>query len=376
MGGLKPIYFLLLLLTAFPLRASDNDKLFEAAKTGDETAIRKLLAAGASPDARDEWDEHTALIAAIKGGHPAAVQALIEGGADVNLPDSHKYTSPLIEAVRLAPPRPGIVTMLLKAGAAVDYQEKFKDSSALMHVKSPEIASMLLDAGASVNIRDFWKMTALNWAAVDGNSEVVRLLLEHGAGVSPEINQIMLAAFEGNGEKLNRIVSRGTDINTADEQGWTPLSVASEIGRTEMVKLLLEAGADPNCRYTGWPPFVPPHENFTPLMSAALHGHEKTAEVLIDAGADISARDFYQTPALFHAVRSGSAGVVKLLIQAGAPPEEPHYGRKPLTEAVRIGYTDVALVLLEAGADTEEAYELAKEQGKTEIIELMEKYKR
>ena len=72
------------------------------------------------------------------------------------------------------------------------------------------------------------------------------------------------------------LIDAGADINAKDEAGSTALMVASEYGRTEIVKLLIAAGADVNAKNElGW----------TALMWASRHGHTETVKLLIDAGA-------------------------------------------------------------------------------------------
>ena len=72
------------------------------------------------------------------------------------------------------------------------------------------------------------------------------------------------------------LIDAGADINAKDEAGSTALMVASEYGRTEIVKLLIAAGADVNIKNElGW----------TALMWASRWGRKETVKLLIDAGA-------------------------------------------------------------------------------------------
>jgi ankyrin repeat protein len=331
------VSLLLFIITEPTLHCAENEELVAAAGAGEFDTVKTLLQQGVSPNSRSEYQDTSALTAAVRGSHTVIVRLLIQTGADVN------------------------------------YQNEFNRSTALMFVKNPRIAALLIHAGAEVNVFDNWGMSPLNWAATDAGIEVTQVLLEAGAGTTPEINRLMLAASRGSTDELRRLLEQGTDINTPDRVGWTPLSVAAEIGHADMARLLLEAGANPNIRYTGWIPLAPPHGEFTPLMGAAKHGHTEITKLLLEQGAQVNARDFYRTTALFHAVRGDSADSVRLLIKAGALLEDPHWGTKPLTEAVRLGHTECMRVLLEAGADPAEALDFARKQNKTEIIELIEK---
>jgi uncharacterized protein len=367
----KRIVFLIVILVSPLFLFGDTEDFLTALREGEIETARYFLESGISPNSTSTYGNFTALATAIRGGDPEIVKLLLEAGADVDAPSGFLNSSPLIDACSLRPPRPEIVTILLDAGAEVNYRDGINQSTALMAVKDPEIASMLIEAGAEVNHADSYGMTALSWAAADGYREVIPLFLEAGAGVTFEINRVMLAAYRGNGDELNALIKNGADIDTADAEGWTPLAVAAEYGSAGMVRLLLEAGADPDCRYTGWIPQLPPHEEFTPLMGAAKHNHSEAAELLLEYGAAVDAQDFYYTTALFHAIRADSAETVRVLLEGGAALERSFQGRKPLTDAVRLRHGDTVRVLLEAGADREEALQYAEEQGLDEMIELL-----
>ena len=94
--------------------------------------------------------------------------------------------------------------------------------------------------------------------------------------------------------------------NTRDAMGATALHDAVWSGRVELVRLLLDHGADPN---------IPHAEGLsTPLHYAAIKGNAAIAAILIDHGADINAADRSGSTALHLAAARGYADVVKLLI--------------------------------------------------------------
>jgi ankyrin repeat protein len=95
--------------------------------------------------------------------------------------------------------------------------------------------------------------TALHYAAFFGQEEAARILLERGAEVE--------------------VVARNESIRV------TPLHSAAAGSHAAIVKLLLEAGADPNAAQDG---------GFTPLHSAAQNDDRQSAEALLEAGADPS----------------------------------------------------------------------------------------
>lgn len=124
-------------------------------------------------------------------------------------------------------------------------------------------------------------------------------------------------------------------------------------GNLDLVRLLLDAGADPDARSNG---------RRTLLMEATRGMDIELMQILLDAGADpnitvdefIGMGDDFGLTVLMVAVRTLSPEIVRLLIDAGADPNlwsGSRGGRPPLLEAVRSGNIEVVRVLLEAGAD-------------------------
>jgi ankyrin repeat protein len=88
-----------------------------------------------------------------------------------------------------------------------------------------------------------------------------------------------LAAIKGNEETARMLIDAGADLNLQDEDGYTPLNWAARVGKIEIVRMLIAAGADVNLQNEdGW----------TPLHLAAFTGGLEIARMLIDAGANVN----------------------------------------------------------------------------------------
>jgi uncharacterized protein len=148
-----------------------------------------------------------------------------------------------------------------------------------------ETVRRLLQAGAEVNSSQSDGATALHWAAYHGNAELAKLLLQAGAtpaaanrnGSTP----MWLAANQGDAALLATLLEGGADANEELPLGRRPLMLAARSGVLAAVRLLLEHGADPNARET--------QRGTTALMQAADQGHAEVIKLLVDAGANVAA---------------------------------------------------------------------------------------
>ena len=89
------------------------------------------------------------------------------------------------------------------------------------------------------------------------------------------------AAAWGNIEAVKQHIAAGTDVNTKNHRGQTPLHFAAGEGHKEVTELLIANGADVNAKA---------EEGWTPLHHVAEAGHTKLVELLIAKGADVSAK--------------------------------------------------------------------------------------
>ena len=98
------------------------------------------------------------------------------------------------------------------------------------------------------------------------------------------------AAEEGKIEALKQHLASGTNVNLKNDGGSTPLIEASRKGHKEIAKLLIENGADVNCKLE-YTTDIESIEGWTSLHVAAAKGHKVIAELLIIKGADVNAMD-------------------------------------------------------------------------------------
>lgn len=155
------------------------------------------------------------------------------------------------------------------------------------------------------------------------------------------------AICQGRIESVRDLLSAGVDVNCTTMihgKANTPLRVAVHHGYADIVRVLLESGADANASSSS--------NQETALHLAAQGGHETIVEMLLAAGALIDAQTlhFGATPLLYATFR-GHARIVSMLLKSGADPNFLSKGApSPLDWAVRYGYQEIARLLLSSAA--------------------------
>jgi ankyrin repeat protein len=167
---------------------------------------------------------------------------------------------------------------------------------------------LLQQPGIQVNAADMWGRTPLVNASTMVYTEIVRMLLEAGADIR---DTLIMSSGNGHIEIVKMLLKEGADVNETDEDGMTALMMASEWGHKYVVKILLaQEGINVNL----WN-----NEGETALILASKEGHLEIVKMLLKAGADVNAvaNDEYDT-AITLANGNGHDEIVELLIRKGA----------------------------------------------------------
>ena len=197
------------------------------------------------------------------------------------------------------------------------------------------------------------RVAAIRIAAYNGNSGVVRLLCqEYGVDVNCSISETLeekpkkgitaleWAARMGHTEVVKALLDNNANVNVRrSTDGITPLHIAAQEGRTEVVKLLLDNNADVNARCTD--------NGSTPVYIAAHNGHSEAAKLLLDHNADVNVKKPKTriTP-LYTAARGGHTEVVKLLLlHKSNVKARARNGEKPVDAARRNHHWDIVELL-------------------------------
>jgi ankyrin repeat protein len=367
--------------------------LMLAARAGDAELLRLLIERGAAVDARDEHFGQTALMIAAREGHVEAARALLDAGADVDaqtrpeppprfIPPSEapeglsrgvgiiragwpedrgkRYPAGGSKTALLYAARQGhldVARLLVERGASLELADGNGQTALISAIVNTSIirvnrtgtsdhlriAQLLLDAGANVNAQDWYGVTPL-WAAVD-----VRNLELGSDGNERNVHAEAFALIE-------RLLEAGADPNArtreypherrfileivgsvawVDMTGQTPFLRAAAAGDVEVMRLLLEHGADPN---------IATYAGTTPLMVAAgvnwavAETFDFGNDALLEAvklahslGNDVNAQNSMGLAAIHGAANRGANDVIEYLAAHGARLDVPDAeGRTPL----------------------------------------------
>jgi uncharacterized protein len=389
--------------------------LMYAARNGNPDAIKVLLQARADVNATEKLRGTTALMWAAEQKHPLAVKALLEGGADfrarsgpAGLPRNYMAMRVLAGNVEAARKR-----RLAAAASGRTYQEQleFERASGMntggrgftpgpgqrnapgaagaAPTPDPDdevILAGLVGSGSG-------GLTALVFAAREGDAESAKLLLDAGADVNQTTEYgwtPLLTATNNRHYKLaTNLIERGADVNIANKGGWTPLYLATDnrnieggdypvpaadMDHLEFIKVLLDSGANPNGRIKddtlGRTIFTMQwffESGATPFVRAAQSSDIDLMELLLKYGADPKMPTDYNDTALTVAAGIGwvegvtyersakdNVDAVRMLLNLGLDPNAANNdGRTPLMGAALKGRNEVVQLLVDRGGRLE-----------------------
>ncbi|CAN0018063.1 unnamed protein product [Lampetra planeri] len=194
--------------------------------------------------------------------------------------------------------------------------------SALHHAAlngNTEIMNLLLEAQAHVDMKDNKGLRPLHYAAWQGKVEPLRILLKAGSSVNLQSGDgqipLHLSVQNGHYQVSELLLQHQANPCIVNNNNKTPLDLACEFGRLRVVKLLLSSNVCPTLLEGR--PHDPSHPNSTSALHlAAKNGHVDIIRMLILAGVDVNRQTRVGT-ALHEAALYGKTEVVRLLIESG-----------------------------------------------------------
>jgi uncharacterized protein len=315
-----------------PFRGNMPVRLMNAAQHGDLEEVLRVLPFGADPNTTDPQSGQTVLMMAAARGHLDLVETLLQFGAGPNVLDRRAGTSALHKACQGG--HLAVVEALVEAGAFLDQQTAATGHTPLVEAiwfAADDIVAYLLDREARIEVNTYYGFTIdqhIAYALSVNQSEQVQQALQRIQVLVAQRREsdkrrqsegvLLQSVLAGNLEEVRASLAQGIALESrfpivgSFSDGHTALLIAARDGHTEIVRELIQAGADVNAiepifgavplhkaTYHGYleitqllanAPNVDlnyqgPSNGYTPLHDALWHAFPECAEVLLDAGA-------------------------------------------------------------------------------------------
>jgi ankyrin repeat protein len=343
-------------------------------------------------------------------GHNDVVELLLAANSQVNAKDSEGRTPLHVAAYNW---QTDVADSLLNNGADVDTSTEGGWTPLHTAVAKDKIdmVQWLLAHKADINAKAEDGQTPLYVAARNNYVNMVKLLLANGADINARVGgwtALHAAVEEANSiDVIELLLTKKAYVNAVDNDGRTPLHMASRRGCTNIVELLrqhggqdatpantaiLDAAEDGDLKAAeallAKNPalvFTKAWYDWTPLHFAAKNDHKDVAQLLLTNRADVNAKDREaQTPLHVAVMSSKPKDLMKLLLAAGADVNAKNErGQTPLHLAVNHWWQDVTIaeLLLDKGADVnirdnhgQTALRLAMRDGEKDVAELLRQH--
>ncbi|XP_032148032.1 ankyrin repeat and SOCS box protein 3 isoform X1 [Sapajus apella] len=287
---------------------------------------------------------------AAREGNVKVLRKLLRKGRSVDVADNRGWM-PIHEAAYHNSVE--CLQMLINADSSENYiKMKTFEGFCALHLAASQghwkIVQILLEAGADPNATTLEETTPLFLAVENGQIDVLRLLLRHGANVNGSHsmcgwNSLHQASFQENTEIIKLLLKKGANKECQDDFGITPLFVAAQYGKIESLSILISSGANVNCQAL---------DKATPLFIAAQEGHTKCVELLLSSGADPDLycnEDNWQLP-VHAASQMGHSKILDLLVPLTSRVCDTGLNKvSPVYSAVFGGHEECLEILLRNG---------------------------
>ncbi|XP_018903045.2 LOW QUALITY PROTEIN: uncharacterized protein [Bemisia tabaci] len=367
-GRLETVKFLLKI--GAEVNAADRNgvtALHEAAFAGHSKIVELLLEYGADVDIVSVGS--TPLSLSVYKSHWNTVEILLKSGADAQKGGKHETI--FADAMKSDAPD-DVIKLLLEKGFKYTHTYGF-GSEVLKYINKHKLHMFEPILNSHENIPEEDLVLLLD-RAVEMNSErmvgsILKTILRRH-GFKTKYNQaLLISAANGNLSITEMLMRSGADINYCNFQGYTALHRAAEHNRKDIIHFLLKNGAAVNS-----PSGSENHKTYylsrtpSPLSIAARKGLLEIVKTLIEFGANINALSANESSPIFEACKKGRFKVAQLLLQHGATPDSKFVDETPLSICAQKGYLSVLQVLIKFNATVD----IADSRGRTPLYRASE----
>ena len=290
-------------------------------KTGVAEIIELINEGGINASSKTEinigdvthYPNSTPLMIASSYGHYDMAKALIDNGALVNLRAGDGFNA-LMEAVRTG--NIEIAKLLIEHNSDINIKNKDGKNMIMIACEkgNEEMFNLLIENNADINEKSSWGASALIYASEKGNINIMQYLIDNGIDVNGKADDNgdtpLLWAVTGENpyEASKLLIENGANVNATNDSGVAPATILAA-STPKVVKLLKDNGADLDTKFLDYYP---------PIAIAAGAGNLEIVKALVENGADVNyyPNDINYT-AIFHAIDQHNYEVAEYLFKNG-----------------------------------------------------------
>jgi len=314
----------------------NNTPIGIASAEGHQRAVECLISGGAVLSSADAHGQ-TPLHMAAMNNQGEMIELLLKKGADKNAKCKSRGSTPLCDAVILN--QRGAIDVLVRNNASLVIGQGSDIYNAIILGDADEAANFICNNPLAIDNADSdqgW--TPLHCAAIAGNVEIAKFLIDQGAEPDKKdfwgLTPLFWAIRSGSGELVKLLLESGSDIHIKDSQGFTPIRWAEQMHDREVLKIInAHAG-----KFDIWslvkkgeyesvktmlkknPMLVNSKDTDgrTPLHMAVAGDLKGMSDILVSSGANVNERDRSGNTPLHFAAGKKSGVLVEMLLKNGA----------------------------------------------------------
>ncbi|AEM22762.1 ankyrin repeat-containing protein [Brachyspira intermedia PWS/A] len=290
-------------------------------KTGVAEMIELINDGGINAASKDQltigdvthYTNSTPLMIASSYGHYDIAKALIDNGALINLRTDDGFNA-LMEAVRTD--NIEMAKLLIEHDSDINIKNKDGENMIILACENgnEEMFNLLVENNADINEKSSWGASALIYASEKGNINIMKYLIDNGIDVNGKADENgdtpLLWAVTGKNpyEASKLLIENGANVNATNDGGVAPATILAA-STPKVVKLLKDNGADLDTKFLDYYP---------PIAIAAGEGNLEIVKALVENGADVNyyPNDINYT-AIFHAIDQHNYEVAEYLFKNG-----------------------------------------------------------
>ncbi|XP_067660340.1 putative ankyrin repeat protein RF_0381 [Haliotis asinina] len=337
------------------LKAPPLCDLYNASEFGDFSRVNTILSQGRINTDCQDWIGRTAVMCAALKGHLEVVQLLVTKGANVNLID--KFANNILHLACLGGDVDVVKYILSQDMAYIDGRAQRGRTPMMLAAENghKEVVELLVGEGADMSLVDKQRDNILHCACRGGDLEgghlevVTYIVSQNKVDINSrgwkQKTPVMVAAEMGKKDVVEFLVEHGADLLLVKDGGSNILHLACKGGYVEVVKYIVSQNkVDINS--AGW-------KQRTPVIVAAEMGEKDVVEFLVEHGADLLLVKDGGSNILHLACKGGHLEVVKYIVsQNKVDINSRGWLRKtPVMVAAEMGEKKVVEFLVEHGGD-------------------------